>query len=38
MGGGKTTWSINFSYESHKNVKDLRTMVKTLIECVKDST
>ena len=31
-------WSINFKYESHKNVKDLRTMVRTLIECVKDST
>jgi hypothetical protein len=31
-------WTINFSYESHKNVKDLRTMVRTLIECVKDST
>lgn len=33
-----TTWSIKFGYESHKNVKDLRTMVRTIIECVKDNT
>jgi hypothetical protein len=32
------TWAIRFSYESHKNVKDLRKMVSTLISCVKDST
>jgi hypothetical protein len=35
---GKNYWNINFSYESHKNVKDLRTMMRTLIECVKDNT
>lgn len=32
------SWKINFSYESHKNVKDLRAMVGTLIDCVKENT
>lgn len=31
-----STWKINFGYESHKNVKDLRTMMRTLIEVVKE--
>ena len=32
------SWDIRFSYESHKNTKDLRKMVSTLITCCKDST
>ena len=36
--GSKYTWSINFKYESHKYVKDLRKMVTTVIDCIKDST
>ena len=30
----KQAQTITFSYESHKNAKDLRTMVRTLIDCV----
>lgn len=33
-----STWKIQFGYESHKNVKDLRTMVRAVIDAVKDST
>lgn len=36
--GDELTWAIRFSYEAHKNVKDLRKMVSTLIGCVKEST
>ena len=33
----KQAQTITFSYESHKNAKDLRTMVRTLIDCVDEN-
>ena len=33
-GSQKQAQTITFQYESHKNAKDLRTMVRTLIDCV----
>jgi hypothetical protein len=33
----KQAQTITFSYESHKNTKDLRTMVRTLIDCVDEN-